>query len=182
MLTNRFAMAWCVLPIFLVFGGVASSAPLNEDAISNNVTNTASQPFGQLTFVQSAILGVVEGLTEYLPVSSTGHLILTGHFMGLVHYREETGPFGRVLDTDKMEAINSFDIIIQLRALLAVIGLYRKRLGQMCTGLTGKNPQGLRLFLLLLPAAVVGLLLHKNIEAHLLVQSQLPGHWLWAES
>lgn len=128
-------------------------------------------PPEKLSLAQVAILGIVEGLTEYLPVSSTGHLILVGDFMGLVHYSDQTGPFGKLLDKDKMEAINSFDIVIQLGAILAVVGLYRKRVGQMCAGLTGKNPQGLRLFCLLvvafLPAAIVGVPLHKTIKAYL---------------
>lgn len=128
-------------------------------------------PPEKLSLTQVAILGIVEGLTEYLPVSSTGHLILVGDFMGLVHYSDQTGPFGKLLDKDKMEAINSFDIVIQLGAILAVVGLYRKRVGQMCAGLIGKNPQGLRLFFLLvvafLPAAIVGVPLHKTIKAYL---------------
>jgi undecaprenyl-diphosphatase len=139
-------------------------------------------PVQRLTLVQAAVLGVVEGLTEYLPVSSTGHLILAGHWMGLVQYSDDTGPFGRLIDKDKMAAINSFDIVIQLGAILAVVGLYRKRVGQMCAGLVGKNPQGLRLFCLLvvafLPAAVIGLLLHKKIEANLF--GPIPVAWAMA--
>jgi undecaprenyl-diphosphatase len=125
----------------------------------------------KISIFQAAILGVVEGLTEYLPVSSTGHLILAGHFMGMTRFSNHTGPFGRVLDKDKMEAINSFDIVIQLGAILAVLGLYRKRVTQMCAGLVGKDRQGLKLFCLLLvaflPAAVIGLPIHKKIEQEL---------------
>ncbi|MFA5250963.1 MAG: undecaprenyl-diphosphate phosphatase [Phycisphaerae bacterium] len=125
----------------------------------------------KISVFQAVILGVVEGLTEYLPVSSTGHLILAGHFMGMTRFSDQTGPFGRVLDKDKMEAINSFDIVIQLGAILAVLGLYRKRVAQMCAGLIGKNRQGLKLFCFLLvaflPAAVIGLPIHKKIEQEL---------------
>ncbi len=125
----------------------------------------------KISIFQAAILGIVEGLTEYLPVSSTGHLILAGHFMGLTHFSNHIGPFGRVLDKGKMEAINSFDIVIQLGAILAVLGLYHKRVTQMCAGLIGKNRQGLRLFCLLLvsflPAAIIGLPIHKKIEQEL---------------
>jgi undecaprenyl-diphosphatase len=120
---------------------------------------------------QAIILGTVEGLTEYLPVSSTGHLILAQYFMGMTRFSDHTGPLGRVLDKDKMEAINSFDIVIQLGAILAVVGLYRKRVGQMFSGLIGSDRQGLRLLSLLLvaflPAAAIGLLLHKKIEQEL---------------
>lgn len=125
----------------------------------------------KISIIQTAILGIVEGLTEYLPVSSTGHLILAGHFMGMTHFSNHIGPFGRVLDKDKIEAINSFDIVIQLGAILAVLGLYHKRVIQMCTGLIGKSRQGLRLFCLLLvaflPAVIIGLPMHKKIEQEL---------------
>jgi undecaprenyl-diphosphatase len=125
----------------------------------------------KISVVHAAILGIVEGLTEYLPVSSTGHLILAGHFMGLTHFSDHIGPFGRVLDKDKMEAINSFNIVIQSGAVLAVVGLYRRRVVDICTGLLGRNRDGLKLFFLLLvaflPSAIIGLPLHKVIEQQL---------------
>ena len=103
---------------------------------------------------QAAFLGAVEGLTEFLPVSSTGHLILAGHAMGL------TG-----------DAMNSFEIVIQAGALLAVIWLYRGRVGDLAAGAIRPHPKGRALLLNLtvafLPAAVIGLLTHKWIKAHL---------------
>jgi len=103
---------------------------------------------------QAAILGAVEGLTEFLPVSSTGHLILAGHAMGL------TG-----------EAMNSFEIVIQAGALLAVVWLYRRRVGDLATGAVRPRSRGrallVNLVVAFLPAAVVGLLTHKWIKAHL---------------
>lgn len=100
------------------------------------------------------IMGIVEGLTEFLPVSSTGHLILAG---GLMHFN---GP--------KAE---TFDIAIQLGAILAVVVLYRERF----TGLLRTDParpfSGPRgvwlLFLTSLPALVIGFLTHHAIKAHL---------------
>jgi len=125
----------------------------------------------KISVVRAAILGIVEGLTEYLPVSSTGHLILAGHFMGLTHFSDHIGPFGRVLDKDKMQAINSFNIVIQSGAILAVVGLYRRRVSDICLGLLGKNRNGLKLFWLLLvaflPSAIIGLPLHKLITHQL---------------
>ncbi|MCX5635636.1 MAG: undecaprenyl-diphosphate phosphatase [Planctomycetota bacterium] len=162
-----FVVAVVVL-LSAAFAGIclASASQPGTDAYEKQ-----PDPPQKLSLTKSAILGVVEGLTEYLPVSSTGHLILAGRFMGLVQYSDQTGPFGKLLDKDKMEAINSFDIVIQLGAILAVLGLYRKRVGQMCAGLVGQNPQGLKLFALLivafLPAAIVGVPLHKTIEAFL---------------
>lgn len=107
---------------------------------------------------QALILGLVEGITEYLPVSSTGHLIIAGGLMGL--------------DTPEQKAaVDAFTIIVQGGAILAVLGLYRVRIAQMLAGLVGRNPRGLRLALLLilafLPAAVLGLLFNDPIEAHL---------------
>jgi len=114
-----------------------------------------TRPAARLTWLQAAVLGVVEGVTEYLPVSSTGHLILTSHWMGL----------------SGAEAIEAFEIVIQLGAILAVLGLYRRRVGQMLAGLAGRNPPGLRLAAMLLvaflPAAIVGLALRKPIKEHL---------------
>lgn len=124
----------------------------------------AKPPVGKITAKDAIVLGVVEGLTEYLPVSSTGHLILTGHWLGLV----ETGPDGVIVES---QAANSFNIVIQLGAILAVVGLYRRRVGQMVQGLLGQDRQGLallgKLLLAFLPAAVIGLALHDRIKEQL---------------
>lgn len=108
---------------------------------------------------QAAILGLVEGITEYLPISSTGHLIIASSLMGLDDTPERKG------------AIDAFNIVIQGGAILAVLGLYRQRVVQMMRGLIGKDPAGLRLMLNLLvaflPAAVLGVLLNDWIEARL---------------
>ena len=117
----------------------------------------------------AVILGIVEGLTEYLPVSSTGHLIITSHAMGISETKNETGPLGPKIE--KNPAIDSFEIIIQIGAILAVVGLYRKDVGNMCLGLAGKSTEGFKLFKLLviafMPAAVFGVLLHSKISEYL---------------
>ncbi len=101
------------------------------------------------------ILGVVEGLTEYLPVSSTGHLLLTQRILGI----------------QTSEAADAFAICIQGGAILAVLGLYFRRVLQMGRGLLGQDPEGLRLGLGILaafiPAAVLGFLLDKTIKRYL---------------
>ncbi|MBB5352757.1 undecaprenyl-diphosphatase [Haloferula luteola] len=107
--------------------------------------------------IQALILGIIEGLTEYLPVSSTGHLILAQRFMGI-------GLEGR----DKAAA-DCFAICIQAGAILAVLGIYWPRVMQMFRGLLGKDAEGLKLFLAIvagfLPAAVIGVLADDKIEA-----------------
>ena len=88
-----------------------------------------------MTLLDAAILGLVEGITEYLPVSSTGHLILTSALLGL----DGSG-------------IDAFNIVIQGGAILAVLGLYRARVLGMAQGLIGQNPEGRRLLVRLLIA------------------------------
>lgn len=104
---------------------------------------------------QALILGIVEGLTEYLPVSSTGHLLLAQRLLGI----------------PSSSASDAFAISIQGGAILAVLGLYRTRVAQMAWGLAGKNEPGRRLLLNLIaafiPAAVLGLLLEKPIKKYL---------------
>ncbi len=112
-----------------------------------------------LTTLQAIVLGLVEGVTEYLPVSSTGHLILASGLMGLNR------------DPGVKAAVDDFNIIIQGGAILAVVGLYFPRFLQMLRGLLGKDPAGLRLLVNIgvafTPAAAVGLLFDDAIEAAL---------------
>ena len=106
-----------------------------------------------ILLIKAAIMGVVEGLTEFLPVSSTGHLILTGALLGL---------------TD--EKSKAFEIAIQTGAILAVLIVYWQRLAQAVGGL-GRSADARRFVLNVaigfLPAAVIGFLAYKAIKAHL---------------
>lgn len=105
--------------------------------------------------LQALILGIVEGLTEYLPVSSTGHLLLAQRLMGI----------------PSSTASDAFAISIQGGAILAVLGLYRGRVAQMLAGLAGRDTTGRTLLFNLVaafvPAAVIGLLLEKPIKKYL---------------
>lgn len=143
-----------------LFASAAAAGPVPATNASHRTTISAAQ---------AAVFGVVEGLTEYLPVSSTGHLILAGHWMGLSRLSGERGPLGPKIDKDP--ALDAFEIVIQLGAILAVLGLYRRRVGEMCLGLIGRSSGGLHLVGLLivafLPAAVVGLVLRKPIKEFL---------------
>jgi len=105
--------------------------------------------------LQAFILGIVEGLTEYLPVSSTGHLLLAQRLMGI----------------PSSTASDAFAICIQAGAILAVLGLYRKRVGEMMLGVVGRDESGRKLAICLIaafvPAAALGFVLEKTIKKYL---------------
>lgn len=112
-----------------------------------------------LSLFQAVILGFVEGATEYLPISSTGHLLIVEHLLGMDS------------DTRQKEAAHSLAICIQCGAILAVVVLYFGRIRQILTGMMGRDADGLRLLINLvvafLPAAVIGLLFNDWIKQHL---------------
>lgn len=105
-------------------------------------------------WIVAAILGVVEGLTEFLPISSTGHLIIAGHVLSFTGLKAET-----------------FQIVIQLGAILAVLLLYWSRFIGLLRPTCPEGLSGVRglwlLFLTSLPASIVGLLAHSYIKEQL---------------
>ena len=119
-----------------------------------------------MDLLQALILGLVEGITEYLPVSSTGHLLVAQ----------------RLLAIEEGAAANGYAIAIQAGAILAVLGIYRVRVAGMLNGLTGRNPQGLNLTLCIiaafLPAAILGVLFDDRIEAVLFGVKPVIAAWV----
>ena len=110
------------------------------------------------TLVSALILGVIEGLTEFLPVSSTGHLLLAGHFMGF------------------QSAGRTFEVVIQLGAVLAIVWVYFSRLWGVARSV--RTDPGAQWFvatvlLAFLPAAVIGVLAHGFIKSVLFETPQL---------
>jgi undecaprenyl-diphosphatase len=101
---------------------------------------------------KAVLIGVVEGLTEFLPVSSTGHIILAEEVLGF------EGPPGKV-----------FEIVIQLGAILAVCLLYRRKILATAQGVLRRDPVSLRfaaaIVIAFLPAAVIGVAAHKYIKS-----------------
>lgn len=99
--------------------------------------------------ISAAFLGVLEGLTEFIPVSSTGHLLLAAHFLGF----ESAG--------------KTFEVVIQLGAVLAILTLYFSRLWRVVTTLHS-DPASLRfaisVLLAFFPAVVIGVLAHDFIK------------------
>lgn len=104
---------------------------------------------------QALLLGLVEGITEYLPISSTGHLLLTERLIGIAH----------------STAADAYAICIQAGAIAAVLVLYHGRIRQIAAGFAGRSDEGRRLGLNILaafiPAAVLGMLLQKVIKKYL---------------
>jgi len=106
-----------------------------------------------LLLLKAAVMGVVEGLTEFLPISSTGHLILAG---ALLNFNDERGKL--------------FEIVIQSAAILAVVWEFRARIAKVLSGAT-HDPVSQRLLrnvaIAFVPLAVLGLLVGKFLKAHL---------------
>jgi undecaprenyl-diphosphatase len=107
----------------------------------------------EMSLLSIVLLGIVEGLTEFLPVSSTGHLILAGEVMQVPQGTE------------------TFDIVIQLGAILAVVVLYRHRFAEVLAGLGRRDPVAIRftrnVLAGFLPSAVIGALAYGAIKAML---------------
>ncbi len=112
-----------------------------------------------MEYLLAALMGVVEGITEFLPVSSTGHLVLAGHFSGL-DQRMGAG------------AYQTFEIVIQLGAILAVVAAYPGRFIGLLRLNENRGLSGLRGIGLLLvttaPALIAGVLVHKIMHDYLL--------------
>src|SRR5216683_2243098 len=104
--------------------------------------------------LRAVILGIIEGVTEFLPVSSTGHLLLAGRFFGL----------------GEDNFWKSFDILIQLGAILAIVAIYFVKLWQIALGMFSDPPARrfvIGVLVAFLPAAVIGGLLGGLIKSHL---------------
>jgi len=101
------------------------------------------------TIVGAALLGILEGLTEFIPVSSTGHILLAGHFMGF----QSTG--------------KAFEVLIQLGAILAILTVYFARLWNMLVKLPSDRATQhfvIGILIAFLPAAIIGALAHGFIK------------------
>ncbi len=114
-------------------------------------------PVDLVLFVKSALMGIVEGLTEFLPISSTGHLILADALLD----------FQRNVGADKAKV---FEIAIQTGAIFAVILVYLQRIKDTVTGL-GHDPKAQRFAINVIagfiPAVIMGLAVGKAVKAHL---------------
>jgi undecaprenyl-diphosphatase len=123
---------------------------------SDAVRNAAAH---ELTAWKAAILGMVEGITEYLPVSSTGHLIVANRILDIGQHKATK------------DAADTYTITIQAGAILAVLVLFWSRIVEMFRGLVGRDEGGRKLLnamvVAFIPAAIVGVLLEKPIKDRL---------------
>lgn len=138
----------------------------------------------ELSAIDAIILGVVEGVTEFLPISSTGHLIIATRLLNLESSQPLVGADGQPLWHRKPSeknpkgepltlklAADTYTVVIQAGAIAAVALLYWSQFMAMLRGLLGRDPAGLRLFInviiAFLPAAGIGFLAHNWIDEHL---------------
>lgn len=119
-----------------------------------------------MDLMQALILGLVEGITEYLPVSSTGHLLIAQRLLGI----------------DEGAAANAYAIAIQAGAIVAVLGTYRQRVAAMARGVVGQDTAGRNLALCIvaafIPAGVLGFLFNDAIEAYLFGAKPIIAAWV----
>jgi undecaprenyl-diphosphatase len=166
---------------FLCAAIVASSLSCVGRADTKPATD---RPVAELSASDAIILGTVEGVTEYLPISSTGHLIIANHAMKLdsdltlrgrddspLWYKKPSARHAQGEPLTLKLAADTYTVVIQFGAIAAVALLYWRRLLAMANGLLGRNPEGLRLLrnilLAFFPAALIGLALHDWIDEHL---------------
>ena len=165
-------MMWLKFLPFLLFTSLLT-LPINATEPTKPV---------ELDYVDAVILGVVEGMTEFLPISSTGHLILTNRVLGLdgnTSVLRSDGPAVMVEDGTSGverpytigEAAYAYVIVIQAGAIAAVVLLYWKSILDILLGCLGKSQTGRllarNLIAAFLPGAVIGLLLDDIIESAL---------------
>jgi undecaprenyl-diphosphatase len=144
-------------------------AALGALVIGFVIARPASGP-DDLSILASVLLGIVEGITEYLPVSSTGHLLVSQQILGL----------GGTEQSDL--ALDTYAICIQAGAILAVLMLYRSRVTQMVSGAMGRDDQGRRLLFATIIAftltAVLALLLEDPVRSRLFGTGPIAVAWV----
>ncbi|MDB6114650.1 MAG: uppP [Lacunisphaera sp.] len=174
-------------------------------AAAARAAEVPAKPLAELSARDAVALGLVEGVTEFLPISSTGHLIIVNQLLGLESDKQLTDKSGQPLWhkpptkenpagvplTVKLAA-DTYTVVIQVGAIAAVLLLYWRQVLAMFIGLLGRSSSGFRLLrnvlLAFFPVAIVGLLLHDFIDRKLfsvpvVIAAQVVGAFLmlWAE-
>lgn len=147
-----------IMLFFFLYGGLVGATEKTALVGLSDVQVCQYDSNSSMSFSDAFIYGIVEGVTEFLPISSTGHLVVVSEFLSDNENHNE-------------EAINAYLIVIQAGAILAVTLLYRKEIWSMILGLLGLDPRGKRLafnvLVAFLPAAVLGPVLDDKIEEFL---------------
>jgi undecaprenyl-diphosphatase len=168
--------------IFLLSVAAAASRP--AEPVVQPVEVKDVSPATELSAADAFALGVVEGVTEYLPISSTGHLIVVSRMLGLesqtpllgrdgqqLWYKKPSPKYPQGVPLTLKLAADTYVVVIQFGAIAAVAILYWGQLMSMLRGLLGRDPVGLRLLINVLiaftPAAVIGLLAGNWISENL---------------
>lgn len=146
--------------------------------------NPPPPPVAELSVSDAIVLGIVEGVTEFLPISSTGHLIIANQILGLdsekpltnkegepLWYRQPSPKHPEGVRLTLKLAADTYAVVIQAGAIAAVVLLYWHSLLNMALGLIGRSSSGARLFrnimLAFVPVAIIGLLTHDLIDKYL---------------
>ncbi len=158
------------LAVVLLAAALGFAQPSTAAAPPVGAASSAAAQGDGLSLVDAVVLGVVEGVTEYLPVSSTGHLLLAAHALGLN-------------DTEEAKrAADAYVIVIQFGAILAVLVLYARRIWSMLRGIVGRDPDGRRVAVALvasvIPAVVIGLLAEQLLKDYLFHLWPITAAWL----
>lgn len=130
----------------------------------------SSEQGEKLSLFAAIVLGLVEGLTEYLPVSSTGHLLVTNKILGI----------GQTPEAE--DALETYAIAIQIGAIFAVVVLYKDRIAQMMNGLLGRSVEGRKVMLAVIaafvPTAIIGYALKGPVRENLFGVTPIAAAWL----
>jgi undecaprenyl-diphosphatase len=158
--------------MFITNAAAESTAPLASVTSTTSSTDDSSlaQAESEMNVWKAFVLGAVEGITEFLPISSTGHLVVTQRWLGIG------------TDDATKDAADSYAIAIQFGAILAILLLYRRRIVSIVKGIAGKDEQGRSLFLSLLvaflPAVVIGVAFEGPIKDNLLGVGPVIAAWI----
>lgn len=149
---------------------LVSAAVFADPAVALVTQDASREGIDELSIWAAVILGLVEGLTEYLPVSSTGHLLVTNEILGLAETEEAE------------QALDTYAICIQAGAIVAVFVLYWERIRQMLDGLLGRSEEGRRVLIgvivAFIPTAIIGLALVDYVRERLFGVGPIAAAWL----
>ena len=164
---RRFAAALLLgIGVLFALPALAGATGLTERAATARVAADSGE---SLSTGDAIILGAVEGITEYLPVSSTGHLLITERLLDI----------GTGADKD---ATDTYTVVIQVGAIIAVLGIFWKRFLSMASGVVGRDEDGRRTLISLLvafvPAGVIGKVFGDAVKEHLLSPTPIAITWI----